>query len=270
MKPIENQSSARVQKARIRNAPKGIVIVISLFLALFTTVTFMQSQQSAKQFAQSVITPTFACLGLGACETTPTAQPTVIGQVCETDGDCQYGLICKDNACKVNPNPSVPPPALQNTVQLGGSCTTKNKTDFTGGCDTNLTCDTKTDTSSNCTNSNQCAGTCIVSTTGTDTVIGKACTTKPSDPNGVVGNCGTTSVICDTKADTSSPCKKDGTCTGTCQASSPGKLPGQPCKTTSKTDWQGGCVNGQKCSTTSDTSSTCKTTGKCNGICTNN
>ncbi|MEK7571717.1 MAG: hypothetical protein AAB553_05585 [Patescibacteria group bacterium] len=166
---------------------------------------------------------------------------------------------------------------------VGDSCT-QNANDFQGGCQAGLICNTWRDVT--CPEGN-CTGTCqaleeqvcrdfFEEVSGEENTcrdvdrndvlgrLGKPCRTEPNTAgfDGVHGNCydGVVSdevpgreMICYTAPDPSLNCKNNGSCAGTCRVAYPGFLPDDPCTRTSEADWQGGCVNGQFCSTVTNT-----------------
>ena len=100
------RSRMATKRKKSAGSSKTVVSVVFLLLALFTTIVVVQSQQTFKQFAsQSKITPTFNCIGLGSCDGSPTALPSTVGQLCSTNGDCAFGLVCSEQKCVV-PSPT--------------------------------------------------------------------------------------------------------------------------------------------------------------------
>lgn len=145
---------------------------------------------------------------------------------------------------------------------VGKKCRTKKTGDYKGGCNENLICNIENDTSSDCIENNKCTGVCEKSVEG----MGQQCITRTDEPDFNRNVC-PNELACDTRRDKSKSCKIDGACKGTCQKIFQGFKPGQPCTTTMKIDWQGGCIDGYRCKIINEDNDLCQNAGKCRGIC---
>ncbi|MEK7571720.1 MAG: hypothetical protein AAB553_05600 [Patescibacteria group bacterium] len=183
-----------------------------------------------------------------------------------TQGDCAANMICTPatgttctdgeacaGTCKESGDGG-------NDKQIDEACET-NAQDSKGNCGSGLVCNTALDTTCP---EGVCTGFCAEASENAANGNGQTCETRKGtglvtfDPNaefdGFYGNCNSKygsgrDLICYTAPDSSDDCKNNGNCKGDCRAAYPGELPDEPCEKASEADWQGGCVNGQRCET---------------------